>query len=143
MARYPRPARPAKAAAESGPEDIDKDAQAYADEAYQALTLATLEDIQRRAREAGKLTALVLNPSSSASGKPGRLAMYLDWKRKQVKELDDALTELTTAAKETGFPVSDIETHVKSVTGTDLDAATVAQVRHATQALRSARAAAA
>lgn len=137
-----RPAQPPKAAAPD-PGEADEEAQAYADEAYQALTLATLEDIQRRAREAGKLMALVLNPSSSASGTPGKLALYLDWKRKQVKELDDTLTALTTTAKETGFPVNDIEAHVKSVTGTDLDAATVAQIRHATQALRSARGAAA
>ena len=138
-----RPARlqPATAQASgdagTGSEETDPDAQAYADEAYQALTLATLEDIQRRAREAGKLMALVLNPSSSASGTPGKLALYLDWKRKQVKELDDALAALTTAAKETGFPVTEIETHVKSVTGTDLDAATVAQIRHAIQTLRA------
>ncbi len=139
----PAQARPQGKPADAGAGEADPDAQAYADEAYQALTLAALEDIQRRAREAGKLTALVLNPSSSASGQPGKLAIYLDWKRKQVKELDDALAALTTAAKETGFPVNDIEAHVKSVTGTDLDAATAAQVRHATQALRSTRGAAA
>lgn len=132
-----RPAQPPKAATETVPEDIDADAQAYADEAYQALTLATVEDIQRRAREAGKLMALVRNPSASASGQPGKLAIYLDWKRKQIKELDDALAALTTAAKETGYPVNAIEAHVKSVTGADLDAANVAQIRHATQALRS------
>ena len=89
-----------------------------------------------RAREVGKVAALVRNP---AGGGVGKLAVYLDWRRKQLKEVDDALAALTTAAEETGFPVNDIETHVKSVTGTDLDAATVAQIRHATQALRQAR----
>ena len=142
-----RPAQPQARAqgkpADAGTGEADPDAQAYAEEAYQALTLATLEDIQRRARDAGKLTALVLNPSSSASGQPGKLAVYLDWKRKQIKELDDAIADLTAAASETGFPVEEIETHVKSVTGTDLDAANVAQIRHATQVLRTMQGAAA
>ena len=142
-----RPARP-QARAQGKPADADAgeadpDAQAFADEAYQALTLATLEDITRRSREAGKLTALVRNPSSSASGQPGKLVIYLDWKRKQIKELDDAIAGLTAAASETGFPVEEIETHVKSVTGTDLDAANVAQIRHATQVLRTMQGAAA
>jgi hypothetical protein len=117
--------------------DVDVDAQAFADEAHGAVTTHDIEDIHRRAREAGKLTALVRNPSSDGKGKPGKLAVYLDWKRKQIKELDDALLDLTTAASETGFPVAEIETHVRSVTGTDLEVANVAQIRHATQVLRS------
>ena len=120
--------------APTDPEAIDEDAQAYADEAHQALVVRDVEDIHKRAREAGKVAALVRNP---AGGGVGKLAVYLDWRRKQLKELDDALAALTTAAKETGFPVNDIEVHVKSVTGTDLDAANVTQIRHATQALRS------
>ena len=129
-----RPAQPAKPAAAADPEAIDEDAQVYADEAHQALVVRDVEDIHKRAREAGKVAALVRNP---AGGGVGKLAVYLDWRRKQLKELDDALAALTTAAKETGFPVNDIEVHVKSVTGTDLDAANVTQIRHATQALRS------
>ena len=130
-----RPAQPTKTAA-ADPDEIDTDAQVYADEAHQALTVRDVEDIHKRAREAGKVAALVRNP---AGGGVGKLAVYLDWRRKQLKELDDALAALTTAAKETGFPVNDIEAHVKSVTGTDLDAANVTQIRHATQALRSAQ----
>ena len=49
---------------------------------------ATSEDIHKRAREAGKVTALVRNP---AGGGVGKLAVYLDWRRKQLKELDEAL----------------------------------------------------
>lgn len=127
--------QPGPAAPEAS--EVDMDAQAFADEAHGAVTLHDIEDIHRRAREAGKLTALVRNPSSDGTGKPGKLAVYLDWKRKQIKELDDALLDLTTAASETGFPVAEIETHVKSVTGTDLETANVGQIRHATQALRS------
>ena len=135
VSRPVQPAKPAAAGAAAGdPDEIDSDAQAYADEAHQALIVRDVEDIHKRAREDGKVAALVRNP---ASGGVGKLAVYLDWRRQQLKELDDALAALTTAAKETGFPVNDIEAHVKSVTGTDLDAATVAQIRHATQALRS------
>ncbi len=126
-----RPAQQPKAAID--PDAIDEDAQVYADEAHQALIVRDVEDIHKRAREAGKVAALVRNP---AGGGVGKLAVYLDWKHKQLKELDDALAALTAAAKETGFPVNDIEAHVKSVTGTDLDAANVTQIRHATQALR-------
>src|SRR5512146_2468353 len=137
-----RPAQ-SKAAAAAAPGDVDMDAQAFADEAHDAVTLHDIEDIHRRAREAEKLTGLVRNPSSNGTGKPGKLAVYLDWKRKQVKELDDALLDLTKTASETGFPVEEIETHVKAVTGTDLETANVAQIRHATQVLRSMQEAAA
>lgn len=130
-------------AAAPDPGGIDIDAQAYADEAHGAVTLPDIEDIQRRAREAGKLLGLVRNPSSDGTGKPGKLALYLDWKRKQVKELNDALAELTAAAGDTGFPVNEIEAHVKSVTGTELETANVAQIRQATQALRGGQRAAA
>lgn len=138
-----RPAQAPEPAAATAGTDIDIDAQAFADEAHGAVTAHDIEDIHRRAREAGKLAALVRNPSSDGTGKPGKLAVYLDWKRKQVKELDDALHDLTTAASETGFPVAEIETHVRSVTGTDLEVANVAQIRHATQVLRSMQEAAA
>ena len=43
------------------------------------------------------------------------------------------MAALTAAAAETGFPVEGIEAHVKSVTGADLETATVVQIRHATQ----------
>jgi hypothetical protein len=139
--------RPAQQQPEPAPAtdtgDVDIDAQAFADEAHGAVTAHDIEDIHRRARETQKLTALVRNPSSDGKGKPGKLAVYLDWKRKQVRELDEALAGLTAAADETGFPVEEIETHVKSVTGTDLETANAGQIRHATQVLRSMQEAAA
>jgi hypothetical protein len=135
-----RPAQPPAAdspPSETAPEDIDLDAQAFADEAHGAITLHEMEDIHRRAREAGKLTKFVRNPSAAAgTGKPGKLAIYLDWKRRQVKETEDALGELNTVVDETGFPVAELETHVKSVTGTDLESASAAQLRQAAQAMR-------
>ena len=133
-----RPAQPQAAGpvSEDAPEDIDPDAQAFADEAHGAISLKEMEDIQRRAREAKKLLLFVRNPSSDGTGKPGKLAIYLDWKRKQVKETEDALTELNAVVDETGFPVAELETHVKSVTGTDLESASAAQLRQAAQAMR-------
>lgn len=66
---------------EAGPKDIDADAQKFADEARKATAPREMEDIHRRAREAGKLGRYARNPSS---GGIGQLAVYLDWRRKQV-----------------------------------------------------------
>ncbi len=75
-----RPEQP-KSAPEPTADAIDKDAQAFADEADRAVTPREIEAIQGRAREAQKLTAPVRN---SSSGGIGKLAVYLDWRRKQV-----------------------------------------------------------
>jgi len=116
------------------------DAQAFADEAHGAITLGEMEDIHRRAREAGKLAVLVRNPSSSnGTGKPGKLAIYLDWKRKQVKEHEEAFGDFTVAAAERD--VTDLDGYLKSVVGTDLEAATTAQLRTAAKTLREKAAA--
>ena len=112
VSRPAQPARPAAtpAVAKDAPEDIDPDAQAFAGEAHGAVTPHDIEGIYQRAREAGKLTALVRNPAGDGNGKPGKpgkLAVYLDWKRKQVKEGDEALADLTAAAAERN--VSDLD----------------------------------
>ncbi len=137
-----RPAQPQGAAPAAG-EDIDIDAQAFADEAHAASVLSEMEAIHKRAREAGKLAALVRNPASDGAGKPGKLAIYLDWKRKQVKEADDALAELKAGSAAAGMDVPAMEEHVRLVTGADLETATAAQLRQAAQALRQKRDAAA
>jgi hypothetical protein len=130
-----RPAQPPRpAAAETAPEDIDKDAQAYADEAHGAVTPHDIEDIHQRARVAGKLAALVRNPAGDGNGKPGKLAVYLDWKRRQIKEADDALADLTAAAAERD--VSDLDGYLKAVVGTGMETATPAQLRAAAKTLR-------
>jgi hypothetical protein len=66
---------------EDGVTGIDADAQKFADEADQARSLAEIEGIHKRARTAGKVASLIRNP---ASGGTGKLAVYLDWKRKQL-----------------------------------------------------------
>jgi hypothetical protein len=75
----PRPMNqgPRTAAAEA----IDHDAQTFADKAHKASVPAEIEAIHREARKAGKVAALIRNP---AGGGTGKLAVYLDWKRKQL-----------------------------------------------------------
>jgi hypothetical protein len=127
--------RPAAAqqpqAAQAGLDDVDEGAQALADEAYQALAMPTLEGIHRRAREAGKVNALVRNP---ASGKTGKLALYLNWRRQQIKEMDDALADLTAAASER--EIADLDGWFKTATGMALDDASASQMRDAAKILR-------
>jgi hypothetical protein len=131
-----RPAQPPKPA--PAPEDIDIDAQAFADEAHGALTVREVEEIHKRAREAGKVAAFVRNPSSDGIGK---LAVYLDWKRRQVKEADEALVELGKLAGE--HEVTDLEGWFKSVMKADIDSATAGQLRTAAKTLRETKTAAA
>jgi hypothetical protein len=119
-----RPA-PRQQAQDAAPEEIDPDAQALADEAHGALTVSDLEGIHKQAREAGKVGLPVRNPSSGGIGK---LAVYLDWRRKQVKETDDALADLSAAARERDVA--------------DLDSATAAQMRMTAKTLRGKAAAA-
>jgi len=64
--------------------EVDKDAQAFADEAFDAETVSDLDGIRDRADKAKKLDAFVRNPSSNGTGKPGPLVVYLDWKRTQI-----------------------------------------------------------
>jgi len=68
-------------AAPPSPEATDADAQVFADKAAQARIPAEIEAIHREAREKGKVAALIRNP---AGGGVGKLAVYLDWKRKQL-----------------------------------------------------------
>jgi hypothetical protein len=70
-----------KPPAPPSPEATDPEAQVFADRAHKATTPAEIETIHREAREAGKVAALIRNP---AGGGVGKLAIYLDWKRKQV-----------------------------------------------------------
>ncbi len=63
-----RPAANGAPAEPPGPKELDPDAQPYADEAHEARTLATLKDVNTRAREAHKLAALIANPSTGGAG---------------------------------------------------------------------------
>lgn len=129
----PAPERSESPAGEAGNGEADDDAQAFAVEAQQARALSDLENIHKRAREAGKLTAFIRNPSSGGIGK---LALYIDWRRKQLADVDKALGELDAAAKAAGLEIGDLEIHVKKVTGTSLEDATPVQIRQAAQALK-------
>ena len=78
------------------PEAIDADAQVFADEAHKATVPAQIEGIHKRAREAKKVAALIRNPSS---GGVGKLAVYLDWKRKQLMAAPPSLPVLTLTTR--------------------------------------------
>lgn len=126
--------------AEPPPADTepDKDAQAFADEAHQIRALSDLEGVHKRARQAGKLTAFIRNPSSGGIGK---LALYIDWRRQQLTDVDKALGELDDAAKAARMEIGDVEVHVKQTVGVSLEDATPAQIRQAAQALKDKAAA--
>ena len=130
-----RPAadRPEPPAGEGGESEADEGAQEFAVQAQQARALSDLEAIHKRAREAGKLTAFIRNPSSGGLGK---LALYIDWRRKQLADVDKALGELDDAAKGAGIEIGDLEIHVKKVTGVSLEDAAPAQIRQAAKALQ-------
>jgi len=128
--------RPARTAPAQASDEIDPDAQAFADEAHQARSVAEMEGIHQRAREAGKLTRMVANP---ASGGKGKLAIYLDWRRKQLKEVDDALSDLSVAAAEAGMSPADLDGFLAEVCATDLESATAAQLREAARRLGETR----
>ncbi len=128
--------RPAPSQQEQSPEDIDPDAQGYADEAHGALTLHEIEGIHQRAREAGKVTSFIRNPSS---GNAGKLALYLDWRRKQVKDAEDALTALSEEAAKRD--IADLDGWYRTVMGAELDDASPSQLRTAMKTLQEKAAA--
>lgn len=124
--------RPAQQATRQPAGDADEAAQQYADQAQQARTRAGLEEIQRSARAAGKIGAVIRSP---ATGNPGRLALYIDWKRRQLIETDAALAGLNSAAAAAGISAGELEAHVSHVTGTGIESATAAQLHEAAAAL--------
>jgi hypothetical protein len=131
-------ARPAQspAAAPDGAEP-DQDAQQYADEAHIALTISEVEAVHQRAREAGKIGAFIRSP---ASGKTGKLALYIDWKRKQLKDAEAAWHELNDAAGKHRVSIADLENDFKIKMGVDMEAATAAQMREFIASLNGAAA---
>jgi hypothetical protein len=121
-------ARPAAQPLAAAPEDTepDPDAQQYADEAHGALSLADMESIHERARTAGKIGAFIKSPST---GKVGKLAVYLDWKRRQLKDVEAAWKELNDAAGKHRTNIAKLEGEFKIKTGVDMEAASAAQIR--------------
>lgn len=126
----PAPAAQPAAAETSKP---DEAAQEYADQAHEARTLGELEEIHKRAREAGKVAAVIRNPST---GKTGKLALYINWRRQQLADIDKALKELDTAAKFASYDAEAVEAHVRAVLGgTSIEDASAAELRAAAKAL--------
>jgi hypothetical protein len=124
-----RPAQQAAQPAQSSGEP-DPDAQQYADEAHEARTLGALQDIQKRAREAGKLTALIVNPATQGKG---RLAEFIDFHRKRLTEIDAALALLNDVAKKKRTTIGEVEIQLKLITGKGIEDATPAEMRSAAE----------
>ena len=128
-----RPSAPASAEQGASSMEADPDAQKYADTASQARTVADVEQINKQAMAAQKLSAFVKSPES---GNLGKLAVYLDWRRKQLADLDRAWKELDSAQAAARMDVTELEVSVKQTTGADADSASPAQLRQAAAKLR-------
>lgn len=127
-----RPAADTAPAEPPGPKELDPDAQPYADEAFEARTLAALKDVNTRARDKHKLASLITNP---ATGGTGGLGQFIGWRRKQLEEVESALTALNDAANAARMPTTEVDIHVKQVTGKDIESASAAELRQAAEAL--------
>lgn len=134
----PAAAQQPQSPSEGNAQEADEKAQEFAVEAHQARTLSDVEGIHKRAMDAGKVGAWIRNP---ASGGLGKLAIYIDWRRKQIKDVENALTELCDVGTARGMSMPEIEAHVEAVTGSDLASAAAGQLRQAAQALREKAAA--
>ena len=132
--RTEKPSQPATPSRD----EVDEDAQPFAEEVSQCTSLAALQDVNTRAREAHKTSALIRNP---ATGGTGGLGQYIQWKRRQLEDVDKALTALMDAAVAAGC-AEDIEARVMQLTGVSIEAATAQQLRDAATALAKAATAA-
>jgi hypothetical protein len=114
-----RPAQATRPApAQNG--EADPDAQPFADEAHQALVVATLKDINTRAREAHKLAALIRNPST---GGIGGLGQYLNYRRGVLQKAESALGDLKVAATTAGIDETEMERRLVAACGHGIEAA--------------------
>jgi hypothetical protein len=115
-----------------GPKELDPDAQPYADEAFEARTIAALKDANARAREAHKLASLIKDP---ADGTIGGLGRYIGYRKRQLEDVESALTALNEAANKARVDATEVDVHVKQVTGKGIEDASAAELRQAAEAL--------
>jgi hypothetical protein len=130
-----RPSRPAAEEQQDGKPGMEADAgaQKYADTASQARTVAAVGQIHKDATEAGKLNAYVKAPES---GNLGKLAVYLEWRRKQLADLDKAWRELDEARISAGLDAVELEVFTKKLISTDAESASASQLRQVVAKLR-------
>lgn len=126
-----RPAAAGQTRLTSG--EADPDAQKYADTASQTRSLAELEQIHKDALAAQKLSALIKAPES---GNLGKLAVYIDWRRKLLADLDRAWKELDSAQAAARVDVTELEVIIRQETGVDADHASAAQLFQVAEKLR-------
>lgn len=133
VSRPQRQEQPAQPSAEADPE-----AQKYADTASQARTVGEVEQIHKDAMAATKLSAFVKSPES---GNLGKLALYLDWRRKQLADLDKAWKELDEARQAAGMDSVELEAFFRKFTDTDIESAGAGLLRQGAAKLRGSAAA--
>jgi hypothetical protein len=116
-----RPAQQDKPAAQGPAGEPDEEAQPFADEAHEARTVAALQAIHIRAREARKLPSLIRSPST---GGVGGLGQYMNWKRGVLEKADKALAALRAAAAEAEMSDAELEEVLKVQVGHGIEEAT-------------------
>ena len=110
--RTERPAPPQTAPVSAT--EIDKDAQAFADEAFEALTVPALAAVHARAREAHKLAALICNP---ATGGTGGLGQYMNYRKGLLEKADRSLAALEAAGQQAGLDRDEVDRRVGALNG--------------------------
>lgn len=114
--------------------ELDPDAQPYADEAHEANTVAAVQAIHVRAREAHKLAALVTNP---ATGGNGGLGAYLNWRKSALEKADKAYQGVVEAGKALGLEGGELAKEFARLAGCSVEAATTDQLDQTAAKLRS------
>ena len=120
--------RPESGPAPSGSAELDPDAQPYADEAFEARTLAALKEIHTRARDAHKIAALVKDP---ATMRVGGLGQYIGFRKRQLEDVADGLAKLNDVARVRRIDIGEVETQLKLITGKTIEDATPDEMRSA------------
>jgi hypothetical protein len=126
--RTERPAAPAAPAVSAT--EIDPDAQALADEAHEAVTVAALQEIHGRAREAHKLAALIANPATKGTG---GLGQYMNWRKSQLEKAAKAFADLETAGVAAGLDPDELDRRVKALNGKGIEGASPEEMQKAAE----------
>jgi hypothetical protein len=135
----PQVSRPAQQRQKGGQNiETDPEAEKLAERARNARTLTELTAVRRDADKTRKAGAFVRNPVTQNVGK---LAVVLEWRRKQLTEIEEASADLAEASKAAGISAGLAEEEFTALTGKPLAAANPAELRRAAQVIREKAAA--
>ena len=127
--------RPSQAQRPEAPAtDVDPDAQVFADEASQAVTLDDLRVIHTRAREAHKLAALVCEPGGSHIDGLGR---YFTYRKGVLEAAEKALAALRAAGEPVGLDDTALDKMLTAECGHGLEDATPEEMDKVTAIIRA------